>query len=264
MKKNLVRLTCTFAICLLSLKVAFGCATIIVTPLTSFDSSEYIFIGEVFAVAEPITSERFHGEAWGLKIRVKDSVNLPKSPASHFVVVPFDLASDCRDLGQSEKELLRFFPVGSEVRVIAKESKYAKRLMPDGNIRLEVLPDNLGLIARNYSDAGQTLTSVGSRFEYKEYEEINPCGISGNDRPDYEAKTSVPDFEFRKDLLRLKNASSENEKVEILERLLYFPGSYEYDDIVAQHVKDRKVKKRLSEERKAWMRIFLSKLVLSC
>lgn len=264
MKKKLICLTGTLVFCLLSLTAAFGCATISITPLTSFDSSEYIFIGEVVGVAGPITSEKFHGEAWGLNVSVKNSVNLPKSPVSHFVVVPFYLESDCEDAGRSGIELLRYYPVGSEVRVIAKESKYAKSLMPDGNIRLEILPNNLGSIARNYSEAGQPLTSVGSRYDYKEYEPGNPCGITEESRPDFEANMYLPDFEFRKDLWRLKNAKSGKEKVRILERLVYFSDSYEYLDIAKQHVKDPKLIKRLAEEREAWMPIFNSKLVLSC
>jgi hypothetical protein len=250
---------------LLSLNVASGCATITVPSLTKFDSSEYIFIGEVMGVAEPIKSEKFHGEAWGLEIRVLDAVNLPKSTAKHFVVVPFDLESDCKDKGRSKDELLRYFPRGSEVRVIAKESKYAESRMADGNIRLEILPDNLGSVARNYSALGKQVTSVASIYNYKPYVVGNPCGNSDKDMPDYEANMRLPDFEFRKDLLRLKNAESERRKVEILERLIYLPdSSREYLDVTGQHLKNKRTIKRLNKEREAWRRIFLSKLVLSC
>lgn len=265
MKKNLFRLSCAIAFCLLSLNVASGCATISAPSLTKFDSSEYIFIGEVIGVADPIKSEKFHGEAWGLKIKVIDAVNLPKSPASHFIVVPFDLESDCKDKGMSEDELLRYYPLGSEVRVIAKASKYAESRMADDNIRLEVLPNNLGSIARNYSGLNKSVTSVGSIYDYKFYVVGNPCGISEKDMPDYEANMRLPDFEYRKDLLRLENAESEKERVEILERLIHFPSSsQEYLDVTGQHLKNRKIIKRLNKEREAWRRGFLSKLVLSC
>jgi hypothetical protein len=265
MKKNLIRSSCAIAFCLLSLRVALGCAVITVPSLTKFDSSEYIFIGEVVGVAGPIESEKFQGGAWGLKVRVKDSVHLPKSPASHFVVVPFDLESDCKDKGRSEDELLRYFPVGSEVRVIAKESKYAESHMADGNIRLEVLPDNLGSIARNYSGSGAPVTSVGGIYDYRSYVVGSPCEISEKDMPDYEANMRLPDFEYRKDLLRLKNAGSEKERARILEGLLYFPSSSdEFLNVTGQHLKNRKTIKRLNKEREVWKRLFLSKLVLSC
>ena len=265
MKKNFIRLSCAIVFCLFSLKAAFGCAVIAVPSLTKFDTSEYIFIGEVVGVADPIKSEMFHGEAWGLKVRVKDSVNLPKSPASHFVVVPFDLESDCKDKGRSGDELLRYFPLESEVRVIAKEAKNAASQMADGNIRLEVLPDNLGSIARNYSGVGKAVTSVNSTYDYRSYVMGSPCRLSEKEMPDYESNMRLPDFEYRKDLLRMKNAGSEKERVGILERLLYFPtSSDQYLEVTAQYLKNKKIIKRLSKERERWKRVFLSKLVLSC
>ena len=165
MKSSLIRTSCVIAFCLLSLKVVAGCAVITIETLTKFDSSEYIFIGEVIGMSDPITSEKFHGKAWGVKIRVKEYVNLPKTPAGHFVVLPFTLESDCKDGGRSAEELHRYFPVGSEVRVIAKESRYAKGLIGEGNIGLEVRPHNLGSISRNYSGTDKAASVGGGAYD---------------------------------------------------------------------------------------------------
>lgn len=265
MKKRLIHLAGAFAFCLLTIRIAVGCAVISVPSLTKFDSSEYIFIGEVIGVADSFKSEKFHGEAWGLKVAVKDSVSVPKTPASHFVVVPFDLESDCRDKGWSRDELLRYFPLGSEVRVIAKASKYAASQMTDGNIRLEILPNNLGSIARNYSDVSKSISSVGSIYDYKSYVVNSPCGISQKDMPDYVSNMELPDFEYRKDLLRLKKAQSEKQRVEILERLVYSPYlSGDFRDVAAEHLKGKKIIKQLNQKREMWERVLNSKSVLSC
>ena len=257
------RLLLSLAWCLLSLKTASGCAVITVPKLTEFDPAEYIFIGEVTGVVNPISSEKFHGDAWGIKVRVKDSVFLPRRPATHFVVVPFELESDCKDKGRSSEDLLRYFPVGSEVRVVAKESKYVESKMADGNVRLEILPHNLGSIARNYSSEGRSVSSAGSIYDYRSYVPGNPCRVEQKDMPDYEAHMSLPDFEYRKDLLKLKKAKSERMRLEVLERLAYFP-SDDYPEIVAQYIKNRGTVERLSRRWRAWRRVYMSKVVVSC
>ena len=265
MKQPPVRLLFATAFCLLSFKLAFGCAVITVPLLTKFDPAEYIFIGEVIGLAESIESEKFHGKAAGLKVVVKDSLNLPRSQAKHFVIVPFELASDCKDQGRSEEELLRYFPVGSEVRVIAKESKYAPSQMADGNIRLEVLPHNLGSVARNYSPLGRPITSIRSIYDYRTYEQGNPCGNTEKAMPDYEGNMRLPDFEYRKDLKRLKNSRSQKARIEILERLTYSSIlDQEFFEIMRQHLQNRETRGRLKKERESWRRLFLSKVVVSC
>ena len=260
-----LRLLFAIALCLLSLKVGIGCAVITVPLLTEFDQAEYIFIGEVIGPAESIESEKFQGKAAGLRVVVKDSLNLPKSPARHFVIVPFDLASDCRAKGQSEEELLTYFPVGSEVRVIARESKYAPSRMTDGNIRLEVLPDNLGSVARNFSPSRRSISSIASTYDYRTYVPGNPCGNTAKDMPDFESHMRLPDFEYRKDLKRLKNSQSQKARTEILERIAYAPiEDGEFFDLMKQHIKDIATRKRLNKKRASWRRVYASKLVLSC
>ena len=81
--------------------------------------------------------------------------------------------------------------------------------------------------------------------------------------PDYEAHAQRPEFEYRKDLLRLRNAKSEKDRIKILERLLYLP-SDEYLAVVTHYLKNREIIKRLTEEREVWWRKFAAKVVLSC
>ena len=54
MRKNIIRSAYVMAFSLFSLRLAFGCVVITVPSLTKFDSSEYIFIGEVIGLSDPL------------------------------------------------------------------------------------------------------------------------------------------------------------------------------------------------------------------
>lgn len=212
MKKIL--LTISFALVFFA-QAGFAC-TLAIKPLSGFDKTEYIFIGEVTGyTAEPVKSEKLRGEAHGLIVKVKESVYLPKTPKTHFEIFPFQLWSDCSDAGASLRELKKSFPLNSEIRVIAKEAERLPRALPDGNIRLEDRADELGSIALNYDENKNRLSFAGSVFDYKSFKyDINENSA---------AKYRLPDFEARKDLLRLANSKTRAEKSSILARLLYFP-----------------------------------------
>ncbi len=249
----------------LSSNEAFGCAVITVPSLDRLDPSEYIFIGKVKGSIGPQRSDKFHGEAWSLQVEPVGTLNMPKSPSSYFVVTPFDLASDCKDQGVSKEKLLTSFPIGSEVRIVAKEARYAPRTDAQGNIRLEVLPDNLGSVARNFSSLKRQITTVSSVFDYQSYVYQSPCGVSEAKRPDYESNAKLPEFEFRKELFRLRSAKTENAKLDILTRMVHFPSSdNDYFDLIAGSLIDMEKVASIRSERELSRQSFLGKLVLSC
>src|SRR5688572_6935111 len=100
---------------------AFGC-TIGVPPARSFDSAHYIFIGEVVDVlADPYTSSGIEGLAVGFRVRVSQSVHpaLGTTGDLYFDVFPLRLMASC-GLMSATTELRAQFPIGSEVRVVAK------------------------------------------------------------------------------------------------------------------------------------------------
>lgn len=211
--KNAV-LTILFVL-IFSAQAAFAC-TLAGKTVSEFDNTEYVFTGEVVGYTSAIESAKLQETASGLVVKIKESVYLPKTPQKYFEIFPIMLWADCSIGGTSAEKLKKDFPVQAEIRIIAKEAKILAGLS-DGNIRLEDRPDERGSIVLN-SDPAAFVNSV---FDYKSYKyDID------------EGSTSyylLPEFEARKDLLRLKNSKTQAEKNEILARFLYFPIGYSVD-----------------------------------
>jgi hypothetical protein len=193
---------------------SFGC-TLAGKSLFDFDPTEYIFIGEVVGFTQPVESAKLHGKAHGVIVKMKESVYLPEIPKTHFEVFPIQLRADCSEDGTPLEDLKKKFTIGSEVRVIAKEAEILPKNLPDGNIRLEDRPAELGSIEINIDEKGKRMTSVDSVFDYKSFKYDMD--------EDSDSKYLLPNFEIRKDLLRLKKSKTQKERTEILERLLDAP-----------------------------------------
>lgn len=253
MKYGIKLLLCSLLVLLLQSNISFGC-TLGLRPLRGFDRNEYIFIGEVVGIVGSFESGRFREKAWGLRIRVDDPVYLPRTPASYFEVIPYELWADCSTAGTSEEELIREFPIGSKVKVIAKEARLLPSRLSDGNIRLEILPGSLGSISRNYYEDGRLMSSSQSVFDYQAYRRIMPSDYTESFMPFLDAHVVLPEFELRKDLLRLRNARTEEGRVSILERLIYYPECCDFDfhRIARNHIRNRRVRDSLIERREAW------------
>lgn len=123
MKQVIFLITIVF----LSFYSVFSC-TLGIRGLDRFDTSEYIFIGEVVGYTQEIQSPKLKSSAYGLKIKSKESVYLPKKTKSYYEVFPIDLWADCSEGGKDIDELKDEFPIGSEVRIIAKEAKLLPKL----------------------------------------------------------------------------------------------------------------------------------------
>lgn len=159
-------------------------------------------------------------------VNVRDSVYLPKTPLKYFEVFKLELGADCSLWGTNLATLKKRFPVGSEIRVIAKISKYfpqfSKEIIP-----LEVDPHEPSSITKNIDEDGRTLTTSATYFSYEDFE-------FNVDLPD--SITSLPGFEGRKDLLRLEKAKTNDKRTAILNRL----SSYGfYRDIALEDVFDK-------------------------
>ncbi|MCB1023503.1 MAG: hypothetical protein KDB79_03880 [Acidobacteria bacterium] len=187
---------------------SFGC-TLAGKSLSEFDYTEYIFIGEVIDYTTAVESKELRSEGFGLVVSIKDLVYLPESPPKYFEVFQIGLGADCSLWGTSAALLKKRFPIGSEIRVIAKKSKYFPQIEKE-IIRLDDDPNELGSISKNMDENGRNLTSSSSYFSYKDFE-------FDIDKPS--SITSLPEFEVRKDLLRLEKAKSNGERTAILNRL---------------------------------------------
>ena len=211
--KNFIFTICCLCAPILFVNSTFGC-TLAGKPLSDFDETEYIFFGEVIGYTKSVKSEKLGNYAYGLVVKVKERVFLPKTPKTHFEIFPIKLWSDCSEGGTNIEELKKDFPLNSEIRVITKESEILPNLS-DGNIRLEDRPREFGSIVLNYDKNQKRMTSADSVFDYKSFKyDINEI---------FPSKYLLPNFEIRKDLLRLKNSQSQNERINILSRLRNAP-----------------------------------------
>lgn len=205
---------------LLSTYNAFGCS-LYLSPTTDFDTTHYIFIGNVIEEIK-LVKYSSRGEKLnfvGLKIKVSENIYSPK-PTTYFEVFPLSLTPGCALISDT-KEIREHFPVGSQVRVVAKEADVFLKNQPveSSIIRLETSIYNRGSIARN--DLSENLRiSAKSFYAYDSFSfEVQQRTTEG----EYVLSASnyyLPEFELRKDLLRLKETKSEDERTKILERLV--------------------------------------------
>lgn len=202
-----------FCVSSLFVQTVFSCS-LAGKSLSGFDDSEYIFIGEIIGYTHAVESSELGGKAFGLMVKPKENIYLPKTPKSYFEVFPVILWADCSLGGTQIEKLKSNFPLNSEVRVIAKEAKILANNLPDNNIRLEDRPDELGSIVLNYENE-KRMTSNEAVFDYKTFKyDMNNNSVS---------TYLLPNFEIRKDLFRLKNSRTQKEKTDVLNRLLDVP-----------------------------------------
>jgi hypothetical protein len=215
-----------------------------------------VFIGEVTGLVGPLEAEYVKGQAWGLLVKMDGRVLTPKEPPNNFEVFPFALGGDCRSVGISQQSLIKALPIGSKVRVVAREAVVFKDGVGPGNIRLEIHPfdgwgsGGTGSISRNDGDSA---ASVSEEYNYKSFTIKNLLEMT----PSEKSALTRLGFELRKDLLRLAQAGTDRERVEVLRRLVYYPDPFEPIDISAiarLYVKDEKLVEGLSEEREGYLR----------
>lgn len=247
---------CLTALCLCFPIAAFGCAISTAKPITKFDDSQYVFIGEVTGLVGPLEAEYVKGQAWGVLVKMDGKVFIPKEPLNNFEVFPFALGGDCGSVGISQQSLIKALPIGSKVRVIAREAVVFKDGVGPGNIRLEIHPlagwgsGGTGSITRNDGDSA---ASVSEEYNYKSFTIKNLLEMT----PSEKLALSRLGFELRKDLLRLAQAGTDKERVDVLRRLVYYPDPFEPIDISAiarLYVKDEKLVEGLREESEGHLR----------
>lgn len=189
---------------------SFACF-IIPKIISKFDDSEFIFIGKVTAYSDEIASKNGNFKGRGIIVEATDIVYTPVNAAKHFEVFPLELTPDCRRHGYSLGDLKTNYPIGTELRIIAKKPTY----YPESEneiIRLEDRPADLTNISPNHDENGSRVTTSDSIFDYKTYDYERDG--------DTESRADLPSFEIRKDLLRLKNSATQKERDAVLNRFL--------------------------------------------
>lgn len=183
--------------------------------ISQFDPSEYVFIGKVTGYVTGIGKGKKNDEneylrlrtrAAGIVVEVTDNVSTLSSPnATTFEVFDFDLLGDCSYAGMEVSQLNKEFPVGSMVRVIARDSYLLSKSGKHGRPRLETLVPHGGFWINNDA-TGNPETTSKSIFDYR------------NTVPNHWLQTS---FELRKDLKRLGEAKTQEDRRVILDRVIF-------------------------------------------
>jgi len=198
-----------------------------IAPVSHFDTAHYIFIGEIVEVIKNVKYESrgVKGEAVGFKVKVSENIYSQKQ-AAYFEVFPLHLTPSC-GLSSYTKELLEQFSVGSRVRVVAKETTVFKNSSGENSItRLDTSIYNHGSFSKNDVSANLQ-TSAKSIYDYSSF--TAKQRKTAADDALVASNYYLPEFELRKDLLRLKEAKSEDEKIKIVERLVFYPHVYNLD-----------------------------------
>ena len=219
-------------------------------PIDKFDAAEYVFTGKVAEVVGPLKSKR-SGEVWGLLVDVDEKLHAPSPLAARAEVFPFHLGADCSDVPWDKQELTRYFPTGAKVRVIAVKSLVFKEPAADGIVRLDAYLYDKGDLSRNELD-GTQMTSASTVYDYAGFKKPEEDETDENE-PLQDARWSLPQFELRKDLLRLRRADAETERLQILERLAAYPGEHYVDfaAVARRFVKDAQALSGLLKKREA-------------
>ena len=87
------------------------------------------------------------------------------------------------------------------------------------------------------------------------YKVVTPADYVSDFMPFLDAKGALPDFELRKDLLRLETNKSQSDRITILERLMYYPiccGPLSYYG-VTEHYAGSENARLFSDKREAWI-----------
>jgi hypothetical protein len=235
MKKLIVKFY--FLLLLLVIAPIFSEAcTLYNEPKSKFNPELYIFIGEVIGYTDKSVSKGVIKNGSGLKIKVLESVNLPEKPTNeYFEVFPYDTSSDCRRyIGLSEKYIQENYPFNSKVIIITDEFYKPKK---ESKVNQLVLLVDPFLRYRIYRNDLKNPASATSTFNYAGREDLYYASF---------------EFEILKDFKRLEDSSSDEEKIEIFNRLVYLPKRLiDFEAAVQNYIKTPEIRQTLINKRKS-------------
>jgi hypothetical protein len=230
-------------------RAASACQLAMQPPLTAFDGSWYVVIGEVREIVGPVESEDVVGGAFGLRVRITERLHSPEPTGSLVDVFEYNLTSACEALGIAPQELMRQYPPGTAVRVVARA---ASRLPvdPSSPRRLEAGPYNAHVLVGPIY-AGEPLSaSLAGVYDF-----ATPIDVDRYERIDAQRFNwlwydGLVEFELAKELLRLDRARSDAETLPILRRIGHNPLRREIDlaALAARYVQDGDAAARLIAE----------------
>ena len=202
-----------------------GC-DLIVKPPIDVDPEEFVFIGTVIELAESPGQGPEKEPNVSVRVRVRESILRPQwaKPSEKYVVHPYAVGIDCAKNHKSKQWILKDYKPGTEVWVIAR------KLDSGSDIDLEVWECDGAYMMPN----SKPPTSARAVSDYRKIKD-----------------SVLPEFELRKDLLRLRRSSNDREREKILMRLAFYPGyrwqgqEARFEALVKSKIKDRKSVERV-------------------
>lgn len=269
--KNLILLICLITLFSASPVLIFGCSILVGQP-TKFIPNEYLFVGKVVGFTENFEPEITKSQkdkvlrdgsssislekrleifknsytSSALVVEVIHSVYSPKKLTETVLVFPFNLKGPCSYRGWRKKDLIKNFPIGSKINVMATESEIFQN---------KELPQELKLEVRMNQTISPTRI-LGNEFDSSFSAETDYQSLVEPRK--YVGKTNF-DFELRKEFVRLEFEKPED-RVKTLERLAYFPDFIGYQYIIKNYLGENDPdSSRLLNLRKRFEEEFLKK-----
>ena len=186
-------------------------------PRASVNPGMFILVGEVIGYTAPVTDpNNFRGTAVGLKMRIIEAIQVPYHKTDHVEVFMFRHGPDCLTEAMEDKPAL-----GTRYRLALYPARLVSSYSADGHVRLESrVFDRIGIDESNFGFS----TTADSVFDYRTNVPLLTRSAASSEM---QSKIGWADdflyIETSKDLIRYAKATKEEERMDILERLLYSP-----------------------------------------
>jgi hypothetical protein len=228
---------------------ATACQLALQAPLSAFDDSWYVLIGEVTEIAGPVASDDVVGGAFGLRVKITELLHSPEPVTGLVDVFEYNLSAACEALGIARDDLARVYPPGTAVRVVARAATRIPRFAGNAT-RLEAGPFNahvlVGPIYRGepLSAPLRGVYDFATPIDVDRYERIDAA------RFNWLWYEGLVEFELVKELLRLERVRGDAAATPILRRIGHNPARREVDfpALVARYIQDADTAARLITE----------------
>lgn len=237
-----------------SANILLACSTVYHPPI-KFDSTEYIFIGKIAGYIGPLRSQSLGGEFWAVLIQPVYLTYVPQIPPKCFEIIPYNQGADCKLMGLAEIEIKYQYPIGHNLRVVGRETKFLKDNLDSNDIRLDINPYNNFDLSMDFDTIPVLHSSPNSEYDYnnawREANEKYQASCAGYSQLKKDQLSisfqNLFHFELRKDLFRLAVSRDSQKTISTLRRLAYFPyyTQEQYIQLVDQYVVNKKMRDEL-------------------
>ncbi len=239
-----------FLFLLLQFKTTYGCTVACGIP-DKFDPSVFILEGKVVSHAGDFTSNSISGEFAAIKVKISTIFYSPKK-IDYANLIIIGLSADCRNTGQSLKDVQQSYPVGTVVTFFAFESN----LIENNEINLslpvcsEIFKNGFKTrIAYDYESQRKKLAEFAKRWkalrDQKEGDSTRwiKREILSQEFDDFNLNRGekiIPQrLQLYFDLLKIHNTKRKKKRFKILKTLIWSEYMYDVKFIEAQDISEK-------------------------